>query len=170
MQRTHKSYESLLILLEGTTEEILWMYLQEATQHQYQIGAESFTEWAYEIPYEIFNMIFPLIFNFVLAIHIQKNGVRANNSAMMQDGRYKFLPMFYGFRHLIYQELEYRELVNQAQCPNIVEEFLGKNMVNSSGLEMNHQGGDFCFENQIKRLKLVALKVKSPKKREFTTS
>ena len=78
---------------------------------------------------------------------------------MMDAGRMKFLPFFYAFRHPIYQEVEYRDLANRAMYPDCIHDLVKlRSCYKTSELEMNHQGGDFCLENKIKRLKLIAPK------------
>ena len=78
---------------------------------------------------------------------------------MVKAGRYKFLPMFYGFNHPIYQELEYHDLANQIQYTKELKELLDQNVsFTSSNLDYNHQGADFSLEGKIKRHKMVAPK------------
>ena len=155
---THKSFQTLTILLEGTALEFYSMYLKE-TEYSGSTNVQSFLAWADNNPNETFHLVFQLIFNFALAIYVMKVGVRCNNCEMIESGRLKFLPLFYGFRHPIYQELEYRELFNRASYPDSVLEFMNDNMAfSSSNLEKNHQGGDFCLETKIKRHKMIAPK------------
>ena len=153
---THKAFQSLTILLEGTAAEFYSMYLKE---NKGEISGERFLNWADNNPNETVHLIFQLIFTFALAIYVVKFGVRCNNVEMIEAGRLKFLPLFYGFRHSYYQEVEYRELFNRVTYPQEVLKFVNDNMTfTSSELEKNHQGGDFCLENKIKRLKMIAPK------------
>ena len=88
-----------------------------------------------------------------------KVGVRCNDTATIDAGRLKFMPLFYGFNHPIYQEIEYRDLQNRVCYPEEVRKLLDRNMAFSdSALDLNHQGGDFCLEGKIKRHKMVAPK------------
>lgn len=96
---------------------------------------------------------------FALAIYVQKSGVRRNNWDMIDAGRMKFLPFFYGFNHPIYHEVEYRDLYLRALYPQEITDFMEVNSCyNRSSLELNYQGGDFCLENTIKKHKMVAPK------------
>ena len=78
---------------------------------------------------------------------------------MIDAARMKFLPFFYGFIHPIYQEVEYRDLYNRATYPDCISQFMQRNSCfNTSTLDLNHQGCDFCLENKIRRHKMVAPK------------
>ena len=115
--------------------------------------------WADNVDNKTFNLVYQLIFNFVLAVHVQKIGVRCNDSSMIAAGRYKFMPLFFAFNHPIYQEIEYRDLRNQVLYPKEVKHLLDNSMsFTESQLDQNHQGGDFCLEGKIKRLKMAAPK------------
>ena len=153
---THKSYESLSVLLEGTTMEMCTMYLKELDDVP---TAQGFLDWCSNNSNETFSLIYQLIFNFALSIYVQKVGVRLNNWNMIDAGRMKFLIFFYSFNHPIYQEVEYRDLKNRAMYPDILTQFFEKNSCfTKSKLDLNHQGGDFCLENKIKRHKMIAPK------------
>ena len=76
---------------------------------------------------------------------------------MLDAGRMKFFPLFYAFNHPIYQEVEYRDLFNRGTYPDSISTFMKHNSCfTTSPLDLNHQGGDFCLENKIKRHKMVA--------------
>ena len=77
---------------------------------------------------------------------------------MLDSGRMKFLPFFYAFNHPIYQEVEYRDLQYRVSYPGNIYEFMKSNSCFSTSTDLNHQGGDFCLENKIKRHKMVAPK------------
>ena len=51
---------------------------------------------------------------------------------MIEAGRLKFLPIFYGFRRPIYQEIECREFYNRVCYPDSVLAFLNENMAFTS--------------------------------------
>ena len=52
-----------------------------------------------------------------------------------------------------------RDLFNRATYPENISKFMKSNTCfNTSTLDLNHQGGDFCLENKIKRHKMVAPK------------
>ena len=94
---THKSYQTLQVLLEGSASEICLMYLNDVNRQN--ISAQGFIDWCSSIPNETFSLIYQLIFNFALAIFVQKIGIRMNNWVMFDSGRMKFLPFFYTFNH-----------------------------------------------------------------------
>ena len=115
-------------------------------------------EWLSATENETCALMSQLIFNYALAIFVQKQGVRCNDVAMIKAGHNKFMPMFYGFNHPIYQELEYYDLANKVQYPKEIAALLDQNATFTANLEYNHQGGDFSLENKIKRHKMVAPK------------
>ena len=152
----HKAFQTLTVLLERTAVEFYSMYLSEAKGI---IDGQDFLNWADGNPNETFHLMFQLIFTFAISIYVLKVGVRCNNSEMIDAGRLKFLSLFYGFRHPFYQEIEYCELFNRASYPKEVLKFVNDNMsFTPSQLGANHQGGDFCLENKIKRLKMLSPK------------
>ena len=156
---THKSYQALLVLLEGTACEMCRLFLKD--QNDFPKTAQGFLNWCSENSNETFSFVYQIIFNFALAIYVQKVGVRMNNWNLIDAGRMKFLPLFYSFNHPIYQEVEYRDLCNRAMYPNTISDVLeSQSCFNISSLPMNHQGGDFCLENKIKAHKLIAPKGK----------
>ena len=78
--------------------------------------------------HETFKLVFELIFNFCLAVYIQKLGVRSNDAKMIATARYKFMPLLFAFNHPIYQEIEYRDLKKQVLYPPEIKRFLDENM------------------------------------------
>ena len=62
------------------------------------------------------------------------------------------------FRHPIYQEIEYRDLKNRTLYPKEIKTVTDENMSFTTSLDLNHEGGDFCLENKIKKHKLIAPK------------
>ena len=156
---THKSFQTLQILLHGTAMELCSEYVKWAAHESVEISAIHFITWMGQNENETVALVHQLIFNFALAILVQKIGIRANDINVVNAGRYKFSPMFYGFNHPIYQELEYVDICNVVSYPEEVRSVIDKNMAfNRSDLDHNNQGGDFCLENKIKRHKMVAPK------------
>ena len=118
-----------------------------------------FLIWMNKNENEYTQLIYQLVFNFALAIFTQKVGVRCNDKRMIDAGRYTFLPMFYAFNHPIYQFIEYTDLQNRSSYPNDIKNIVENNLsFNKSNLPHNHQGGDFCLEEKIKKHKMVAPK------------
>ena len=157
---THKSFQTLQILLHGTAMEFCREYLNWAVAEGTETSAAGFLDWMSENDNETADLVYQLIFNFALAIFVQKIGIRANDVNFVDAGRYKFQPMFYGFYHPIYQELEYYDLGNRVTYHPEIKEVLDQNVsfINKSNLDHNHQAGDFCLEGKIKRHKMVAPK------------
>ena len=149
---THKSFQSLEIMLHGTTCELMHEYVGTTASPT----ANGFINWVSSHENETVGLMGELILTHALAVYTMKIGVRNNDAAMIDAGRMKFMPMFYGFHHPIYQELEYRDLENRATYPENVALLANKNMAFSKLLEENHQGCDFCLEGEIKRHKMVA--------------
>ena len=154
---THKSFQTLQILLHGTASEMVRNYLLSCKENETPRAA-GFIQWMECNQNESFTLVSQLIFNYTLAIYIQKVGVRCNDESVISAGRYKFMPMFYAFKHPIYQEIEYRDLRNRALYPKEIKDLTDSNMSFSSSLDLNHEGGDFCLENKIKEHKLIAPK------------
>ena len=149
---THKAFQSLEILLHGTACEFVKKYISFCHSNKRSPDADGFLYWASENENETFKLVFELIFNFCLAVYIQKLGVRSNDAKMIAAARYKFMPLFFAFNHPIYQEIEYRDLKKQVLYPPEIKRFLDDNMSFSLNLDLNHQGGDFCLEGKIKRV------------------
>ena len=88
-----------------------------------------------------------------------KKGDRSNDVQFQNAGRYKFSELFYGFDHPIYQEIEYRHLLQKVIMLKEVKELLDKNMTYSqSSREKKHQGADFILENKVEHQKMLASK------------
>ena len=113
---THKSFQSLETLVHGTATEMCRLYVRQCQRDQ--ISVDGFLKWASDNENETFNLMFQLIFTYAFAIYAQKIGVRCNDKNLTNGARYKFIPMFYGLSHPIYQELEYRDLENRALYPD----------------------------------------------------
>ena len=100
-----------------------------------------------------------LFLTFGLAIYIQKIGDRNNNAKMSNAGRYKFFDQFFAFKHLIYREVEYRELRNKVLCPPEIQVFLESNVsYSSSNKEQTCQSADFILEEKVKNQKSIVPK------------
>ena len=100
-----------------------------------------------------------LTLNYAFAISLQKQDVRCNDVKAVEACHYKFLLMFYGFCHPIYQEVEYRDLRNRALYPTDLKSTMDENLTFSkSNLNHSHQGDDFVLEEKIKWHKMIAPK------------
>ena len=87
------------------------------------------------------------VFTYALAIMINKLGYRNNNEKIQSAGRYKFMELFYGFNHPIYQEIEYCDLRQKVVMPTIVKKQRTENLTYTiSKNPSKHQGGDFIVE------------------------
>ena len=156
---THKSFQALEVFLHGTACEFALQYLNHCRSTCSPSSPTDFIEWAASNKNETFHLIFQLVFNYALAIFTQKIGIRCNDVQIINAGRYKFMPLFYGFRHPIYQDIEYHDLRMRVECPTEVKTLLDSNMVfDASSSGEHHQGGDFCLEGKIKRHKMVSPK------------
>ena len=89
---THKTYDALRVLLEGTAMEMCMLFVNE--NRGSEISANLFFKWCSMNCNETFSLLYQLIFNFALAVYVQKVGIRANNWEMIDSGRMKFLPFF----------------------------------------------------------------------------
>ena len=78
---------------------------------------------------------------------ISKLGDRHNDYELSAAGRYKFMELFYGFNHPIYQEIEFRDLRQQILMPEEVLEQRNQNITYSTSRKAGkNQGGDFVLE------------------------
>ena len=99
------------------------------------------------------------VFTYALAIMINKLGYRNNNEKIQSAGRYKFMELFYGFNHPIYQEIEYCDLRQKVVMPTIVKKQRTENLTCTiSKNPSKHQGGDFIVEVKVRRQKMLASK------------
>ena len=156
---THKAFQTLQILLHGTSAEFCKIYIDYCKGNTLSVSPEGFLTFLSDNENETFGLVGELIFNFTLSIYIQKLGARCNDADMISAGRCKFLPLFYTFRHPIYQDIECFDLINIISLPQEVRKLLKKNMTfTSSRLKHNHEGGDFILEGKIKKHKMVAPK------------
>ena len=92
---THKSWQTVKVLLFGTTLELCKLYLQEAESinSAYVVG---FLEWVADHRNSNLVLTSQLILNYTLAIYLLKIGVRCNDVEMINAA--------------IYREVEYRDL------------------------------------------------------------
>ena len=91
-----------------------------------------------------YHMIRKLVSNYALAIFISKKADRSNNVQVQNAGRYKFSELFYGFDQPIYQEIEYRDLLQIVIMPKEIKELRDKNMTYSqSSKEKKTSGSRF---------------------------
>ena len=67
-----------------------------------------------------------------LGVYIQRIGDRNNDIEVSNAGRYKFFDAFFGFKHPIYREVEYRKLRNKLLCPQPIKEMLDNNVTFST--------------------------------------
>ena len=122
---THKAYQALLVLLEGTASEMCYLFLKNPDQ-RFPKTAQGFLDSCGDNENETFCLVYQIIFNYVLAVYVQKVGVRLNDWDLIDAGRMKFLPLFYAFNHPCYQEVEYRDLANRARYPECLSKVLAR--------------------------------------------
>ena len=156
---THKTYQAMEVLLYGTTMEMAHSYVNECESEP---SVEGFFNWN---PNNTYHMIRQLILNYTLAILLTKLGDRSNNVKVQSAGRYKFMELFYGFNHPIYQEIEYRDLQQKIIMPEDVKKQRDENLTYSqSSIPKKHPGGDFILENKVKREKMLVSKTDDSEK------
>ena len=93
---THKSFQALEILLHGMSLEFCRMYIDCSSSSDIP-SAKGFIDWLGKNENESFRLVTELIFNYALAIYVQKVGVRCNDTDLIEAGRMKFMPMFLRF-------------------------------------------------------------------------
>ena len=104
----------------GTALEIIRLYLNNSTHG----AVEEFFEFFSSVTYQL---IFQLVFNYGLAIIVQIIGDRNNDYKIHSAVRYRFVEMFYGFNHPVYQDFDYRDLLNKACYPKEISYIRNKN-------------------------------------------
>ena len=134
------------MLLHGTSAEFCKIYIELCRNNEEIPTPEGFLTFLGDNENETFGLIAELIFNFVLAIYVQKLGARCNDKDMIKARRYKFLPFFYAFHHPIYQDKEFFDLDNTIIARKELKDILIENITfTSSMLVHNHQGDDFVL-------------------------
>ena len=78
---------------------------------------------------------------------------------MSNAGRYKFIDLFFAYKHPIYREVEYQELHNKVLYPPEIQVLLESNLSYSSpDKEQTCQGADFILDKKVKSKKSIAPK------------
>ena len=83
------------------------IYEYVAQTDEEQLTVDGFLKWN---PNNMYYVVHQLGFTYALAIVINKLGDRNKNESIQSGGQYKFMELFYGFNHPIYQEIEYCDL------------------------------------------------------------
>ena len=136
--------------------EIIKLYLDVTCS---QVSVIDFLRWQANATNPNLKLLTQLFLTFGLAIYIQKIGDRNNNAKMSNAGRYKFFDQFFAFKHLIYREVEHRELRNKVLYPPEIQVFLESNVsYSSSDKEQTCQGADFILEEKVKNQKSITPK------------
>ena len=107
---TRKAWQMFEILLQGTIMEIIKLYLDVDPS---QVSVIDFLRWQTNPTNPNLKLLTQLLLTFGLAIYIQRIGDHNNDAKMSNAGRYKFIDLFFAFKHPIYWELEYWELRNK---------------------------------------------------------
>ena len=142
---THKTNQSLEIFLYGTTLEMIYEYVAQTDEEQPTV--DGFLKWN---PNNTYHIVRQLVFTYALAIMINKLGDRNNNESIQSAGCYKFMELFYGFNHPIYQEIEYRDLRQKVVMPSIVKKQRVENLTYTIFKNPKKQGGDFILEGKVR--------------------
>lgn len=154
---THKSWQTVQILLFGTTMELCKEYMINESPDD--VNALGFLEWVSGTENANVKLIGEFMLNYTLSIYFQKIGIRNNDVKLVDAARFKFDDLFYAFHHPIYREVEYRDLKNRIQYKEPVQNLREKNMsFSETELSKKSQGGDFVLEGKVQRQKLIAPK------------
>ena len=131
---THKTSQALHILLFAVGLEMVREYALYHTDK----SVAGFLEWE---PSNTFHVLKQLIFSYTLAVFVTKIGDRNNDVKVHEAGRYKFMELFYGFPHPIYQEIEFRDLKQKCSMPNEILEQRNRNLTYTiTDTPCKHQG------------------------------
>ena len=100
---THKSWQTLQVLLIGSTMELIHQYLNDTLEADTNVLG--FLQWQAQQENESIKLVSQLILNYVLAVYFFKIGVRNNDVNLIDAARFKFDDLFYAFNHPIYREI-----------------------------------------------------------------
>ena len=151
---THRTNQSLEIFLYGTDLQMVYEYVAQTDEEQSTV--DGFLKWN---PNKTYHVVCQLVFTYALAIMRNKLGYHNNNEKIQSAGRYKFMELFYGFNHPIYQEIEHRDLRQKVVMPTIVKKQRTENLTYTiSKNPYKHQGGDIILEGKVRRQKMLASK------------
>lgn len=90
-------------------------------------------------------------FTYCLALQVFRIGVRRNNTRVINAGKTKISPLFFGLHMPIYIETYIRDSFLRIQCPDKVRKFFVDNESYSvSCNESKGEGGDFILEAKTK--------------------
>ena len=154
---THKSFQSLQILLFGTALELIRAYKSDIGTDK--CSAMGFLKWQAEHNNSTIQLINQLIFTYTLAVYFFKIGVRRNDVSLINAARHKFNVLFFSFNHPYYREVEYRDFRDRVLYHPEVRQLRDRNMsFSESSVLGKSQGGDFLLEQKVKRQKLIAPK------------
>ena len=125
----HKVWQSFAIILHGTIEEMIRLFL---TEFNGEVTILNFLEWIANTENNTLKLLSQLFLGYGLGIYIQRIGDRNNDIEVSNAGRYKFFDAFFGFKHPIYREVEYRKLRNKLLYPQPIKEMLDNNVTFST--------------------------------------
>ena len=135
--------------------EILVPYVQRLLASHQEPTVDGFLD-SLLTPNEKF--MYDIIFNFSLALHVFRAGVRWNNSDAILASRSVFSPLFFGLNMPFYTEAYIRDSLIWVQCPSEVCDFIANHESYSiSGNNSKGEGGDFVLENLNRKAKSFML-------------
>ena len=124
------------------------IYEYVAQTDEEQLTVDGFLKWNPNMYY----VVHQLGFTYALAIMINKLGDCNNNESIQSAGQHKFMELFYGFNHPIYQEIEYCDLRQKVVTPSIVRKQRTENLTYTISKNPNkHQGRDFILKVKVHR-------------------
>ena len=152
----HKAWESFEVFLHGTMLELIQKYVNETHEEP---SPEGFLIWQSNVTSATLKLLLQIVLTYGLGIYVQRVGDRNNDNNVSEAGRFAFIDWFYGFKHPIYREIEYRDLMTKSIYPEEVKSQFEKNLsFSTKNSECTNQGGDFLLEQKVQRQKLVAPK------------
>ena len=107
---THKTFQSLEVLLYGTVKEMLYLYVKESGESSHSVHV--FFAWS---PDETFHMLLQRILNFAFTVLIRSVTEPISQSIKALKG-IKLL-FFYAFDHPLYQEIKHKDLRQKVIMP-----------------------------------------------------
>ena len=155
----HKAWQSLEIFLYGTVLEPFHIHIKETGVTE--PNAIGFLKWQKAVKPSNLKVMLQLVLKFALGIYIQRIGDRHNDSTISDAGRFAFMDLFYGFKHPLYQELEYQDLKNKATYPEALKKQRQQNLTYSLSKDPGRcQGGDFMLEQKVNLFNMDGFNIK----------
>ena len=149
----HVTWQIVRVTLESVSKELAVSYVRYCLTTNEEITADGILEWISTAQNNNYVLISKLC-DLLLAVSVMRAGVRRNNSQAMLAGRQKVAPLFFIGPHHTYQRLIVRDMVQRAQLPPKLKQYVDDRTAFSvSGDPTRGEGGDFVLEGKNRQTK-----------------